>query len=148
MWVTDAFQITWRDYQGNAFRSFGPVGKHIQKIHWEESTVAPEWETESWYPLYLLQLLINILCCFQFTQTYWVNHSRESIPKCFDISCSWSPRKSQVSAPCSRTVREVFKVYFCRMEWGTNTTYQLVGKGGIAGKLIPFHMISNIFWIF
>ena len=31
--ATDAFQITWRDYQGYAFPPFGLVGKCLQKIH-------------------------------------------------------------------------------------------------------------------
>ena len=59
--ATDAFQITWRNYQGYAFPPFALVGKCLQKIHQEESTVvlvAPVWETQWWYP-YLLQLLID-----------------------------------------------------------------------------------------
>ena len=55
--VTDAFQITWRDYQGYAFPPFCLAGS---VFNWEESTVvlvAPVWETQSWYP-YLLQLLM------------------------------------------------------------------------------------------
>ena len=59
--ATDAFQITWRNYQGYAFPPFALVGKCLQKIHQEESTVvlvAPVWKTQWWYP-YLLQLLID-----------------------------------------------------------------------------------------
>ena len=59
--ATDAFQITWRNYQGYTSPPFALVGKCLQKGYQEESTVvlvAPVWETQWWYS-YLLQLLIN-----------------------------------------------------------------------------------------
>ena len=151
--ATDAFQITWRDYQGYAFPPFDLVGKCLQKIHREESTVvlvAPVWETQSWY-LYLLQLLIDyplllpvhpdllsdpferkhpLLLRHQLQLAAWkvsgVSTLQQDFQRGLQNSSLWDGAGAQIPLT------------------------SLVGKDGIAGvlkgKLIPFRMASNLFW--
>jgi hypothetical protein len=57
--ATDAFRIQWMDIQGYAFPPFALIGRCLQKIRQEGSTVvliAPVWPSQSWYP-WLLEML-------------------------------------------------------------------------------------------
>lgn len=58
---TDAFQISWQEELGYAFPPFSLVGRCLQKVREESSTlvlIAPAWGTQHWYPL-LLELLVD-----------------------------------------------------------------------------------------
>ena len=57
--ATDAFQIVWKSLQGYAFPPFSLIGRCLQKIRQEGSTVvmvAPVWPSQPWYP-WLLEML-------------------------------------------------------------------------------------------
>ncbi len=59
---TDAFQITWCNMEGYAFPPFAMIGRCLQKIRREQSSVvlvAPMWPAQPWYAL-LLQLLVDL----------------------------------------------------------------------------------------
>ena len=58
---TDAFQGKWTGFLGYAFPSFALVGKCLQRVRREKSSlliVAPVWSSQAWYPL-LLQYLVK-----------------------------------------------------------------------------------------
>ena len=60
--ATDAFEIRWTDSQGYAFPPFALIGRYLQKICHEGSTVvlvAPVWPSQSRYPL-LLEMLTSL----------------------------------------------------------------------------------------
>ena len=50
---TDAFQSNWTNLKGYAFPPFALIGRCLQKIRVEQSTVvliAPTWQNQIWYP--------------------------------------------------------------------------------------------------
>ena len=59
--ATDAFQVCWTNLDAYAFPPFSLVGRCLQKVRPEQSTlivVAPVWPAQAWYPL-LLELLLQ-----------------------------------------------------------------------------------------
>ena len=58
---TDAFQWSWKDLKGYAFPPFALIGRCLQKVRVERSTViliAPTWQNQPWYAT-LLEMLIE-----------------------------------------------------------------------------------------
>ena len=59
--ATDAFTMSWQEEVGYAFPPFSVIGRCLQKIRQEESTVVlvtPVWDIQPWYPV-LLDLLVE-----------------------------------------------------------------------------------------
>jgi len=57
---TDAFRLDWEGLNGYAFPPFCLIGKCLQKIQQEESTitmVVPQWHSQVWYPI-LMECLV------------------------------------------------------------------------------------------
>ena len=58
---SDAFQVNWVNLRGYAIPPFSQIGRCLQKVRREESTitiVAPLWKNQSWYPM-LLELMVD-----------------------------------------------------------------------------------------
>jgi len=58
---TDALQVNWRDLEGYAFPPFALIGRCLQKVRVEQSTIvliAPIWRNQPWYPS-LLDLIVE-----------------------------------------------------------------------------------------
>jgi len=64
MWAGDqiqnkgdnTFHLSWKDLEGYAFPPFSLIGKCLQKVRQEQSTivlVAPLWQNQTWYPMLL-----------------------------------------------------------------------------------------------
>ena len=59
--ATDAFRPSWKGLNGYGFPPFGLVGKCLQKIRQEQSTitmVVPQWHSQVWYPT-LMECLVD-----------------------------------------------------------------------------------------
>ena len=57
----DAFQTSWKNLEGYAFPPFALIGRCLQKIKMEQSTIvliAPAWQNQPWFPV-LLEILIE-----------------------------------------------------------------------------------------
>ena len=153
--ATDAFQITWRNYQGYAFPPFALVGKCLQKIHQEESTVvlvAPVWETQWWYP-YLLQLLIDYPLLLPVHPDLLSDPFERKHPLLLRHQLQLAAWKVSGVSTLQQGFQRGLQNSFVQDGVGAQIPLtNLVGKGGIAGvsrgKLIPFRVTSNHFWTF
>ena len=153
--ATDAFQITWRNYQGYAFPPFALVGKCLQKIHQEESTVvlvAPVWETQWWYP-YLLQLLIDYPLLLPVHPDLLSDPFERKHPLMLRHQLQLAAWKVSGVSALQQGFQRGLQNSFVQDGFGAQIPLtNLVGKGGIAGvsrgKLIPFRVTSNHFWTF
>ena len=59
--VTNAFRVNWKGLDGYAFPPFCLIGKCLQKIRQEQSTitmVVPQWHSQVWYPA-LMECLVD-----------------------------------------------------------------------------------------
>ena len=60
--LTDAFQTSWKELEGYAFPPFALIGRCLQKVRAEQSTivfVAPIWRNQVWFPM-LLDLAVEL----------------------------------------------------------------------------------------
>ena len=153
--ATDAFQMPWKDQQGYAFPPFVLVGKCLQKILLEESTVvlvAPVCETQPWY-LFLLQLLID----YPLLSPAHSDLLRDPFERKHPLLLRHQLQLAAWKVSGINTWQQAFQRglpdSFSQDGARVQTQFtSLVGRDGIAGvmkgKLIPFHVLSNHSWTF
>ena len=60
-WAINAFTISWKNLNFDAFPPFSIVPRVLQKLQQDQATgicILPNWPTQAWFPV-MLQLLIN-----------------------------------------------------------------------------------------
>ena len=107
--ATDAFRLSWKGLNGYTFPPFGLVGKCLQKIRQEQSTitmVVPQWHSQVWYPT-LMECLMDYPLI---------------LPKCVDLLRSPSNQLHPL------IIQGSLKLLACRVS-GNNTLQQGFQKG-------------------
>ena len=149
--ATDAFQIRWTGLEAYAFPPFALIGRCLQKIRQESSTVvliAPVWPTQVWYP-WLLKMLVHYPTLLPIQKTLLQDPFNRDHPLLVKKQLQLAAWKvSGVS-----TLSQAFQAELRRLSQqdggrGPTQPTSQAGLNGVAGVIrglsIPFHAISSI----
>lgn len=81
----DAFTISWNNRRAYAFPPFSLVAKVLQKINKDKATiivVAPNWQSQPWYPKFLHMATSKIITFGPNKSLLFCPYTRESHPLC------------------------------------------------------------------
>jgi len=143
--LTDAFQTNWKELEGYAFPPFALIGRCLQKVRVEQSTivlVAPLWRNQAWFPM-LLDLAVELPLLIPHCNDLLLDPKGQPHP----LVCSNRLRLTAWKLSGSRTLQLEFqkKLQPCSLQGGAQALTpptSLDGNGGVAGvregKLIPF----------
>jgi len=148
---TDAFQVNWMNLKGYAFPPFSLVGRCLQKIRVEGSTItliAPLWKNQAWYPM-LLEMMVDLPLLLPHQE----NLLRDPMGQHHPLVCQGSLRLIAWRVSGNSTQQSEFLTRLQSYSWQVGAEVQirptsLDGTDGWAGvregRLIPFHAGSNL----
>ena len=148
--LTDAFQTSWKGLKGYAFPPFSLIGRCLQKVRTEESTivlVAPVWWNQAWFPM-LLELAVQLPLLIPHCNNLLLDPKGQQHP----LVCSNKLRLAawRISGNSILQLEFQQKLQTCSWQGGVQAPTpptNLDGNGGVAGvregRLIPFRAESS-----
>ena len=149
--AADAFRIQWTGLQGYAFPPFALIGRCLQKIRQEGSTVvliAPVWPSQSWYP-WLLEMLASTPALLPVHRNILRDPFNRDHPLLVRQQLQLAAWKvSGIHTHCQVYRRELQILSQQGGGSGQIQPISQVGSSGLAGvvqgTLIPFRAVSSI----
>ena len=144
---TDAFQSNWTNLKGYTFPPFVLIGRCLQKIRVEQSTVvliAPTWQNQIWYPV-LLEMLIEVPILLPWCKDMLTNPENQPHPLVTQNRLRLAAWKISGDSTLQQEFRTKLQNSSLQdgaeeQTWHTSQ----VGSGGVAGvregRLIPFQL--------
>jgi len=149
--LTDAFQTSWKELEGYAFPPFALIGRCLQKVRTEQSTivlVAPVWQNQVWFPM-LLDLAVEFPLLLAHSNDLLLDPKDQPHP----LVRTNRLRLAAWKISGNNTQQQVFqkKLQPCYLQDGAQAPTRLTkldGNGGVAGvregRLIPFLVEYNL----
>ena len=148
--LTDAFQASWKELEGYAFPPFALIGKCLQKVRAEQSTivlVAPVWRNQAWFPM-LLDLAVELPLLIPHSNSLLLDPRGEPHPLLRSNRLTLAAWK--ISDDSTLQLEFQKKLQPFSLQGGAQAPIPLTnldGNGGVAGvregKLIPFRVEFN-----
>ena len=149
--LTDAFQTSWKELEGYAFLPFPLIGRCLQKVRAEQSTivlVAPVWRNQVWFPM-LLDLAVELHLLLAHRSDLLLDSKDQPHP----LVCTNRLRLAAWKISSNNTQQQEFqkKLQPCYLQDGAQAPTLLTkldGNSRVAGvregRLIPFHVEYNL----